>query len=67
MAYSEASKRAAIKYTREKVQRLEIRFKQTEYDANIAPAIEKSGLPVATYIKSAIYEKIERDSKSSSK
>lgn len=61
MAYSEAAKRATIKYTQEKVKRLEIRYTKEEFEQRIEPAVEKSGIPVATFIKEAIEEKIERD------
>ncbi len=61
MAYSEASKRAVIKYTKEKAKRIEIKYIKKEYEEQIKPAIEKSGLPVASFVKKAIEEKIERD------
>lgn len=61
MAYDETAKKATIKYIKDKQQRLEIKYKKNEYDTIIQPAIEKSGLPAATFIKQAIQEKIERD------
>lgn len=62
MSYSEAGKRATIKYRRTKRHRIEIEFKQSEFEEIVRPAIEKSGLPVATYVKAAIMEKIQRES-----
>lgn len=63
MAYSEASKRAAIKYEKEKMKRIILKYKTEDYENVILPAVKKSGLPTATYIKQAIEEKIERDNK----
>lgn len=61
MTYSESSKRSTVKYIKEKQQRIEIKYKKEEYTDRILPAIEKSGMPVATFIKKAVDEKIERD------
>ncbi len=61
MAYNEVAKRATIKYVKDKQQRIEVKYKNDEYQSRIQPAIEKSGLPVATFIKQAVDEKIERD------
>lgn len=38
-----------------------VRYKKTDYEQKIKPAIDKTGLPVATFIKKAIQEKIEKD------
>ena len=61
MAYNEIAKNATIKYIKDKQQRLEIKYKKEEYDQRIRPAIERSGLPTATFIKQAVDEKIDRD------
>ena len=61
MAYNEVAKKATIKYMKEKQQELKIRYKKDDYEQRIQPAIEKSGLPTATFIKQAIDEKIYRD------
>lgn len=61
MTYSESSKRSTVKYIKEKQQRIEIKYKKEEYADRILPAIEKSGMPAATFIKKAVDEKIERD------
>ena len=61
MAYNEVSKKATMKYIKDKMQQFTIRFKQTDYDERIKPAIEASGLKPTTFIKKAIDEKIERD------
>ena len=61
MAYNETAKKATMKYIKEKMQQFTIRFKQSDYDERIKPAIEASGLKPTTFIKKAIDEKIERD------
>ncbi len=61
MAYTESSKRAAAKYIKHKQKRILIRFKKDDFEERIAPAIKESGLPILTYIKAAINEKIELD------
>lgn len=61
MAYNESSKKATMKYMKDKMKIINLRIKKDEYEKNIQPAIEKSGLPVATFIKRAIEEKINRD------
>lgn len=59
--YNEKEKDRSIRYIKDKLQRLEVRYQKEEYESRIRPAIEKSGKPVATFIKEAIDEKIERD------
>lgn len=61
MAYDEVSKQATLKYIKSKQQEIKIRYRKDEFDERIQPAIKKSGLPTATFIKDAIEEKIERD------
>lgn len=61
MAYDEVSKQATLKYIKSKQQEIKIRYRKDEFDERIQPAIKKSGLPTATFIKNAIEEKIERD------
>lgn len=59
--YTEETKEYTIAYIKDKLQRIEVRFQKEDYENRILPAIEKSGLPVSTYIKKAIDEKIERE------
>ena len=61
MAYNDISKKATIKYIKDKQREVKIRFKKDDYDTRIEPAIKKSGVPTATFIKAAIDEKIARD------
>ena len=57
---SDVGRKATLKYIREKTKQVTLRWKQTEYDERIAPAIEKSGIPMTTFIKQAVDEKIAR-------
>lgn len=59
--YTEKDKERTIKYIKEKLQRLEVRYQKDEYEQRIKPAIEKSEKPTATFIKEAIDEKIRRE------
>ena len=61
MAYTAAQQRATQKYIRESLKQITIRYKQDEFDSDILPAINASGLPMTTFIKQAVAEKIERD------
>ncbi len=61
MAYNEISKKATMKYMKEKMKIINLRIKKSDYEQFIQPAIERSGMPVATFIKQAIDEKIKRD------
>lgn len=61
MSYDESTKKATMKYIKDKQQEIKLRYKKDEYEQEILPAIEESGLPVATYIKQAVFEKITSD------
>ena len=61
MAYNENAKLATMAYIKAKQREIKLRFKREDYEERIEPAIKKSGLPVATFIKEAINEKIVRD------
>lgn len=58
--YDEKAKEWSMKYIREKQKEITVRFKKTDFESRIAPAIEASGLPTATFIKQAVEEKIAR-------
>ncbi len=61
MSYDELAKKATIKYIKEKQHEIKLRYKNDEYEQLILPAVTKSGLPTATFIKQAVYEKIKAD------
>lgn len=61
MTYTEAGKRAVIKYEKERMKRIVLKYTIDDYENIISPAVKESGLPTATYIKQAVMEKIERD------
>lgn len=58
MTYDSSAKRASQKYIREKQREVKLRYKKDEYEHQILPAIKKTGLPVATFIKMAVAEKL---------
>lgn len=55
-------KLAIAKYM-DKTKKITLMYTLNEYNSRILPAIEESGLKVATYIKQAVNEKIENDQK----
>ena len=59
--YNEKTKQATLTYLREKTKLINVRYKKDYYADHIQPALKKSGMPAATFIKQAIEEKIERD------
>lgn len=61
MVYTEAGKRATIKYEKNKTKRIVLKYRVEDYENIISPAIQKSGLPTATFIKQAVSEKIDRE------
>ena len=63
MGYDSIAKKATMKYIKDKQQRLYVNYRKEDYERDIKPYIEKSGLPAATFIKQAVAEKIERDKK----
>ena len=61
MSYDESAKKSTIKYIKEKQHEIKLRYKKEEYEKYVLPSVIKSGLPLATYIKQAVYEKIKED------
>ncbi len=57
----EVGKKSSMKYIKEKQHSILVRWKKTEYEQEILPVIEASGLGPTAYIKKAVKEKIERD------
>lgn len=60
MSRTEAQKQAEYRYRKNKVKRVALNFTLADF-APIASAASASGLPVNTYIKQAIAEKMERE------
>lgn len=50
-----------MKYMKDKMKIINLRIRKDEYENDIKPYIDKSGMPTATFIKAAIKEKIMRD------
>ncbi len=59
--YNETAKKATIKYIKASQKTINLKWKRSEYEAEIEPAIRKSKKPVSTFIKEAVREKIERE------
>ena len=59
--YSEAGKKAVLKHRRTRRKSVSLEYKLEEYENIVLPASKASGLPVATFIKAAVQEKIQRD------
>lgn len=59
--YSESSKKATLKYIKDKLKQINVRFPKKEYEQLIKPLIDRSGMPITTYIKVALKEKLQRD------
>ena len=57
--YDELSKKRTLKYRKAKQHPVSLSYRQEEYDEVIKPAIEKTGMPIATFFKAAVAEKIE--------
>ena len=49
------------KYHKEKIKRIPLDIQKDYFENTLLPAAEKSGMPVNTFIKQAIAEKIARD------
>lgn len=61
--YSKAKGQAMIRYSKKSQHRVTLTFKTEDYEKLIQPYVEASGKPVSTFIKEAIFEKIEREQK----
>ena len=59
--YNESRKNSTLKYMKEKMKIINLRIPKKKYEQEIEPYIKKSGMPMATFIKVAIMEKIKRD------
>lgn len=63
MAYTEAGKRATIKYVKENYDRIEIKVEKGQREILKAHADKHDGGSVNAFIKRAIAEQIKRDNK----
>ena len=61
MGYTQKSNKNSIKYVKDHQKVIMIRYMNTVFENEIMPFVEKSGMKLATFIKQAIKEKIERD------
>ncbi len=61
MAYNEKVKNQNMKYIAENQHRIAVNWLKEDFEKRVKPAIKRSGMPVATFIKAAVNEKIDRD------
>lgn len=61
MVYNEKVKVQNMKYMKKKQLRVPLNWLKEDFEKRVKPAIKKSGMPVATFIKTAVNEKIDRD------
>lgn len=59
--YNEVYKKATVKYMKDKLKQLNVRFNKEEYENVLLPLFAKSGMKPTTYIKVALKEKLNRD------
>lgn len=64
MPYNDNANKSALKYKRKKQHPVTISYKKEDFEQNVKPYIDSSGMPVATFFKRAVAEKIERDFRS---
>ena len=60
MTYSESSYKASVKYRAANIRRVPLDMQISEYE-DLRQAAAAAGVPVNTYIKQAIREKMQRD------
>ena len=61
MAYSESIKDNNLKYFKANQKRIALNWIKDDYERRIAPAIKRSGMPISTFIKEAVEEKLVGD------
>lgn len=61
MAYTPEMNKSSQRYVRHGQKSILIKFRKDDYDKIIQPAVQKTGMPMVTFIKEAIFEKIERE------
>lgn len=54
-------KEAICRYQRANIHTVSLNYRNVEYDTIIKPAAEKLGMPVSTFIRLAVREKIDRE------
>ena len=62
MAYNESSYKSSVKYKAENIKRVPLDMQIADYE-EVKAAAEKAGEKVNQYIKTAIKQRIERDTK----
>lgn len=58
--YNESTKRATLKYAKNNIKRVQVNYLVSEYE-EIKTYVDKKNIPLATFIKQAIREKMEKE------
>lgn len=61
MTYNDKTKKYTTKYMQNKQVRVPLNWLKSDYEGRVKPAILSTGIPVGTYIKDAVNEKMIRD------
>lgn len=61
MTYTDKSKEYSTKYMKDKQLRVPLNWLKEDFENRVKPAILSSGIPVSTFIKDAVNEKLIRD------
>ena len=61
MTYNDKSKEYSTKYMKDKQLRVPLNWLKEDFENRVKPAIQRSGIPVSTFIKDAVNEKLIRD------
>lgn len=59
--YNTSAKNANLKYLKNNQKRVSLNWLKDDFEQRVEPAIKKSGLPVSTFIKQAVEEKLIKD------
>lgn len=61
MTYSDKGKGYSMKYMKDKQLRVPLNWLKEDFENRVRPAIQRTGVPVSTFIKDAVNEKLVRD------
>lgn len=59
--YNESMKQSSIKYRKAHQRPVALSYVDSEWEEVVYPAIQKTGEPIATFIKKAVRQRIERE------
>lgn len=61
MSYSDKAKEYNAKYMKDKQVRVPLNWLKEDFENRVRPAIQKTGVPISTFIKDAVNEKMVRE------